>query len=385
MNVGLLTFTSNNYGTCLQAYAIKRAIEATGHQVTFLNQLNRKAQSRAFQEQKFAKRITLFIRRLSIRRILTRLIYGKLRDEINSSRVYKFHDFISTYILTNKIEFNSIRDLETQASFSFDAVVCGSDMIWSSEFSTYFDIYQLAWCRKGRKISYAPSLGCIDFSEKEKLTCAKNLSSFDCLSCRENSGVSFLSKLLNREIKEVLDPTLLFEGNDWLSFFSIKKSVVKNPYILVYCFGGISNRRKREIEKRAKRDKLAVRYILSPEIMDTVNEKKYGDGSYGPIEYVRLFSEAAFTVVNGYHGLLFSLIFEKPFVVLHRDKGEHWGTHENRMAEVLSKYSLSERYLHDTDPINRSLYSLDYHNINQILSKEREDGWKYLKDSLSLT
>lgn len=382
MKIGLLTFTSNNYGTCLQAYAIKKALESMNHQVTFLYHHNRETHKTSSKAPKLLIRVLSILKWRSILRVWARLIYGKQQDTIKVLRIHKFEDFISSYLLTSKVEFNCIKDLESSMQYSFDAVVCGSDMIWSSEFANYFDIYQLKWFDKGKKISYAPSIGNVDFSEEEKTTSINNLSLFDNISCREKSGSVFLSELLNREVKEVLDPTLLFSNKEWLDFFDLPCITTYKPYILVYCFGGISDRRKKELQKKAMKDKIDVRYILSPDIFNTIHEKRYGDGAYGPIEFIKLFSNAAFTVVNGYHGLLFSIIFEKPFVVLHREKSEHWSIHENRMDEVLNKYSLSNRYLHDTESINSDFYTLDYCYINQLLGRERESSWEYLRDSL---
>ena len=227
-----------------------------------------------------------------------------------------------------------------------------------------------------------PSIGNVHFELSLQQQYKDRLSEFSNVSCREKSGAHLLEGLLNKEVPVVLDPTMLFDAEQWLNWFPVAVESNKKPFILVYCFGGVSDSMDRQLQELGQKLSMHVRYILSPSIKDTVGELKYGDGAYGPAEYVQLFSVAAFTVVNGYHGLLFSLIFEKPFVLLHRNKNEHWGTHENRMGEILKAVHLEERYVSPDEKIKETMLSLDYSDARKTIAEMREQSWNYLKEAL---
>lgn len=66
---------------------------------------------------------------------------------------------------------------------------------------------------------------------------------------------------------------------------------------------------------------------------------------YGPREFVSLFMNANFIITNTYHGLMFSLISQKPFALVHRTKNNKWKSNEGRMSFILQMVGLSKRYI----------------------------------------
>ena len=373
--VGFITFVSQNYGTCLQGYAMRKAVEraSEGANIKFFHFVRKSS----YVPQPLVERI-LNMAIKAFRHPLD-VFWIRRRKKIENDTTLKFKSF-QELIFSDEKKYFSINNL-TGEDHNLSAVVCGSDMIWSPEFAQYLDVYMLSWCRLARRISYAPSIGSTIINDDLKQKYCNYLEGFSSISCRENSGCAFLKSVTGQNIPLVADPTLLFTANEWLQWFPAEKTV-KKPYILVYCFGGITSYMRRQLRNYAQLHKLSLRFILSPDVHDTVNELKYGDGAYGPAEYVSLFANASFTVVNGYHGLLFSLIFEKPFVVLHRGKDEHWGSHENRMADILEAIKQSDRYIEPDSPIYENMYSLDYSFINPQVDNLREYSWNYLKNSL---
>ena len=140
---------------------------------------------------------------------------------------------------------------------------------------------------------------------------------------------------------------------------------------------------RQQLEKISQKKNMGIRFILSPKLSDTIHEYINNDDlAYGPAEFVQLFANATFTVVNGYHGLIFSLIFEKPFVLLHRDMQEHWGQHEQRMSDLLGQLGLDNRYIAPDSTIDDSFYALEYNDVRDKIKKECESSWNYLKEAL---
>lgn len=371
--VGLLTFASDNYGACLQAFAGRKKLEELGYIVKFINykcEANGYITPKKFSLFRKALRVLNlnFFKRLKIRKI------GLLKNS-------KFKKFKNKYILTDNLVYLSPSELKKSAT-TFDAIVCGSDMIWSAEFKDILDVYLLTWATSVPKISYAPSFGSIIEAEKLANIYKQALKSFKAISCREESGSKFVHNLLSSEIATVCDPTLLFEASKWKEWFNLQQ-YAKRPYILTYCFGGINSNICTQLENIQNNNGWDIRQIFGATYIETLQELNYGDGAYGPEEFLQLFYESEFIVVNGYHGLLFALIFNKPFVLLHRNEIEHWGAHENRMSELLQKLGLEERYISPDSVIDASLLSLDYTLVNNKISQMRDASSTYIINALA--
>lgn len=372
--IGLITFVSNNYGTCLQAYAMRKALEKLvgKNAVVFIRY---ELKSAIGQRQSVIRRIVAGFSRYSI----NELLHFKRYKDIIANREKKFAVF-KKLIYTETKTYHSVEELKDD-NHDFSTVVCGSDMIWSPEYFHYLDAYLLTWCNEPRRVSYAPSFGSTEINVELINKYAEALNKFYRISCREQSGAQLVEKIIGRKVPVVLDPTLLFDQSQWRTWFPLKYQIIP-PYILVYCFGGISSSMRRQVETLSRREKMSIRYILSPRLSDTIHENINGDLSYGPEEYVQLFANASFIVVNGYHGLIFSLIFEKPFVLLHRDKQEHWGVHEQRMSDLLQNLGLENRYINPDAIINDKFLTLDYKNAREVIKIERNRSWEYLNEAL---
>lgn len=373
--IGVLTFASNNYGACLQAFSIIQAIKAiTKAEVHFINYNCPANSSEGSSKKRNPLTLLSGLFRVNIYKYLkARPIFIK-RNE-------KFNHFRKEYIIGDDIVYDNIDELK-EISDKYSAIVCGSDMIWSSEFIDDLDIYMLSWCGRAKRISYAPSIGDIDIALTHKEKYLANLSKFDSISCREQNAVEFVKAISGIDAELVVDPTLLFDKKQWTEWFVNENDKAESQYNLVYCFGGITDSIRKQLNSIEKRQGIITRYILSDKLSDTVNELKFGDGAYGPAEYVNLFANANFVVVNGYHGLIFALIFEKPFVVLHRGEGEHWGKHEVRMTELLGRLNLKERYISRDAEIPSEFYTLDYSEIRDAISYMREESYAYLSNAL---
>lgn len=372
--IGFITFISDNYGTCLQAFAMKKAIQLAikgRGDIHFIHCL------RPVKKQNNRK--SCILAKILFHYSITELYRWNRFKTINDKRIKLFQEF-KQMIYGQNSKYDSYEKLK-ELDGDFTHVVCGSDMIWSPEFAESLDVYLLTWSTKAKNIAYAPSIGNVEMEGSLKVKYREAFKKFSALSCRELSGASFISSLSGLKIPVVVDPTLLFTASEWLNWFPNEK-LTSSPYILVYCFGGISSIMRRHINDLAKQKSMIVRYILSPNINDTVRECRYGSGVYGPKEYVGLFSDASFTIVNGYHGLLFSLIFEKPFVCLHRGSDEHWSVHENRMKELIDRLGLEKRYILPDDKIEETMLHLDYSEISRKIKSEREVSWNYLKKAL---
>ena len=93
---------------------------------------------------------------------------------------------------------------------------------------------------------------------------------------------------------------------------------------------------------------------------------------------MRLIRDAEFVVTDTFHGLMFSIIFRKPFIVLQRNDGTNWSQYSDRMTSTLKMFGLEERYVRETG-LNIDQYKeLDYSGIEKVIQQKRDSSLMYL-------
>lgn len=375
--IGMLTFYSEyNYGAMLQAYALQTKIKELGYNAEFLRFFDRK-----FKEEKPTNAIC------KVKKILKNLKSVEfsikkyiINRHIGECKYSLFDDFVERYISTSRNAYYSLEDLK-KADNEYDAFVTGSDMVWS-DIGQNLDAYFLTFASEGKRISYAPSLTGRENETVEQREQYKNwINRIDFLSCREKYGVDYISNITGRKAKRVVDPTLLIEKEVWKDKFHIEKRHGQ-PYILCYMFRGIKKGMLKKIKYYAEKNNLRIIFIPMS-VQETLYDLKNGsDASYGPKEFVELFYNASYVVTNSFHGLLFSLIMNKPFSLIHRGKGNEWLKHEERMTNILSLLGIENCFVNGSDFDMNLNWDIDYNIINSKISELRRDSLDYLSNAL---
>lgn len=375
--IGMLTFYSEyNYGAMLQAYALQTKIKELGYSAEFIRFFDRK-----FKEEKPTNaicRVKKILKNLkSVEFSIKKYIINR---HIGERKYSLFDDFVERYISTSRNAYYSLEDLK-KADNEYDAFVTGSDMVWS-DIGQNLDAYFLTFASEGKRISYAPSLTGRENETVEQREQYKNwINRIDFLSCREKYGVNYISNITGRKAKQVVDPTLLIEKEVWKEKFHIEKRHGQ-PYILCYMFRGIKKAMMKKIKYYAEENNLRIIFIPMS-VQETLYDLKNGsDASYGPKEFVELFYNASYVVTNSFHGLLFSLIMNKPFSLIHRGKGNEWLKHEERMTNILSLLDIENCFVNESDFDMNLNWDIDYNIINSKISELRRDSLDYLSNAL---
>lgn len=366
--IAIATFVSNNFGTCLQAFALKRAIESLGYEVQVVVKKNEQSFNSA-KDKRLNSKLKLFFSHSPI--TLYRLFKARKYWALNSA---KFKQFIDEEISPEKLTVAEAK------MHMYQLAVTGSDMVWSPDFFEFSEFYFLRWIDSSKRIAYAPSFGTTNIDNLMKSRYTRYLKEMAKISCREKSGCDFIKWVSGRSSALVCDPTLLFSKENWTSMLNVKAYL--GEYILVNCFEGLNSVDEKSLRKLEEQTGLNTHY-LNVGINETLNEAKYRYDGYGPHEFLSLASGGAFHIVNGYHGLLFALIFNKPFVVLHRYGNAHWGKHEQRMSDLLDYLNLSDRYISKISEIKDWHLRLNYSAINEKMDAFRKQSWDYLSNSLN--
>ncbi len=362
MRVGLLTFhAAYNYGAMLQAFATQKVLEEIGVEVEILD-FYPKANER--------KNLNLNLT-FSIKQIIKQFI--ALFDDDIQYKYTKFKKFRSRMKLTTR--YYSLEDLE-RAELNYDMIIVGSDQVWNIQ-NGINEMYLLDFVPKHiPKISYASSFGAAIVSDEYSSIFVKHLTTFKAVSVREIDGVNFLQKLLRKKVSHVLDPTLLLTLDHW------KRLITRIPidYDYVFTYGLSKNEKSIEFLRAvSERYNLPVIGIPMgervPKEFDT--EKDIKDA--GPDEFLSYLHGATVVVTGSFHGLAFSINFNKTFYVIKHD------SRNSRMDSLLKILGLTERQEYTPDDVKNlkgeDLY-IDFRGVNCKLSEERIKSQKYLTTAL---
>lgn len=362
----VVTFIVDNFGACLQALALQNRLLEMGCDVNILNYSNR---YQSDENLWTVRKIMQFSPR--------RLIQIALLRKESRKRKIRFNEFRASYLkLTDEYYY---RDSDyTNLAGRYELFVCGSDMIWAEDFIEDWPIFYLSFAKSKQCMGYAPSFGKNMISKSNSQECARLLSDISFLSCREAAGCRLIQQLSGRDdVYHVIDPTLLYNGDEWKQILHIENPIVAGSYVLVYVFGGIKGYRK-DFFRRVKQKE---RIVYIPMGFDEFKSFNACRQAIGPVEFVNLFSNAEAVITDTYHGMLFSIIFEKPFYVLKRKDKSTWAKQDDRMKDMLEQLGISERFIDETADLG-NFRKMDYKVIKEKLRNLKTESIEYISGAL---
>ena len=215
-----------NYGTGLQAIALKYFLENNGFNVYFVEDGRKKEK---VENRSRLKKALDKLKQLVNLQFFYRAKYRKditIKNEMQAKFVNDYDKVFTIHSEEDICELNNITDI----------FIAGSDQIWNP--SVFKDINMLSIANEDkRKISYASSVGVKDIPSEYIDEYTRLLNRFDKISVREQQSREALSVFLNKEIVEVVDPTLLLDSDDWkflLKEADIELQEIPSKYILCY-------------------------------------------------------------------------------------------------------------------------------------------------------
>ena len=196
------------------------------------------------------------------------------------------------------------------------------------------------------------------------------------ISVREKTTKQELKKIIkDKDIFEVIDPTLLLRRAEWDSIISnINRNNFNNKYIFIYELTP-NDEFKKIVNTIQSKTGLPI-YCLS------TNRKAYKNCKYKdlstPFEFVNYIKNAEYIVTTSFHATVFSIIFNKKFwVVPHKTTG-------SRVTDLLKKLDISNRAVNSLEEFKKLDFDedIDYENVNKILEKEREKSINWLIEAI---
>lgn len=353
MKLALLNLPfDSNYGGNLQRYALITTLQRNGYDIEHIN-------------LRFNYKLPWYKIPLSYsKRIIKKLIFHDskpilleqqmTRDVIRKNKVAEifYNKYIPhTKIIKNKKELNLLP--------RYDAYIVGSDQVWRKSMtrayglSTYF--FDFVKNDSSKKIAYGVSLG----SDQNELTpteiqkLAHYYKKFSAVSVRESSAIKMFQtyKWTSPQAIQVLDPTLLLTKEDY-------EKLINNAYTHhcsgnVFCYILDNNP-----EKEKFITKLSSQLELTPFHIDL-------EGDTSIEQWLRAFRDAKHIITDSYHGLIFSIIFNKSFTLIRNEKRGN-----ARFDSILQTLNIT------------NVQNIDWEEINSIIKKERKKAIEFMLQAL---
>lgn len=371
MKIATMTwYHYENYGTALQAAALTEILREMGHEVQMIQYLP----SGRFLSVFDYSLPSLFKRHFGKRKTTSKF----LSPFVSDAKTERFQDFLRDHIhLTSLCETAS--DLEG-LNDQFDAFVCGSDQIWSP---LIFDPkYYLDFVHERRKkIAYAPSLGVKQWNDKFiKREIQALLSDFGSISIREEAGRQLIQGLTGADVPVVLDPTLLLTDKDWEQLCNLSREHTP-AYVLAY-FLGSNEEHWESVKKTADILGLPLR-VIPVHKSDLQRDGCRIDTAVGPREFLELIKGASYVCTDSFHGLIFSILFHRPFTAYMRFAENDLRNQNTRVEHLINLVGMKDRLYHSHNESLILSAAYDSENANQRLAERRHSSIAFLEKALA--
>tara|TARA_R110001592_G_scaffold43346_1_gene140494 strand:- start:1003 stop:2133 length:1131 start_codon:yes stop_codon:yes gene_type:complete len=374
MKIAILTQPlHNNYGGNLQNFALQKVLKDMGHEPITIDR-HHAIKLRTKLKLGYFKNLALHYIKGTKKPLWKSYFISKkeqnyIRENINS--------FIDTHI--NKTP-RLYTDKAVQAAFTrydFDAVIVGSDQVWRPMYSPNIYTYYLDFLKDNieiKKIAYAASFGAEEweYSQEQTSRCKELIQQFDLVTVREKSAVNLVAEKFNKDAQFVLDPTLLLSKEDYMELFA-GKNLSNNKGMYTYILD--DNDWKSQVVATVKET------LGLPQFSNQHNEYYVNSEKIPSIEgWIKGFTDADFVITDSFHGTVFSILLNKPFVsLLNVDRGA------SRFNSILSEFGLEDRLVgyYDEDKISALLnQEIDWQMVNEKLEKLKLSSKVFCKSGL---
>lgn len=311
MNIAIMTQPlGKNYGGIIQAWALQQVLKKAGHTPVTIDR------------QPDAKGPVYHAARLGKRTLKKAL--GRWSAPINIERhmptiFQQTNAFIEQYLRMSE-SLDSTEKLRAHFEREqYDAVLVGSDQTWRPQYSPNIDNYFLDFLGDSiiKRIAYASSFGVDqwEFTDEQTSRCASLAKQFHAISVREKTGVELCKKHLGVEAYHVLDPTLLLLKESYEELY-LDKEIPERQGIYTYILDQTGW--KNQVVETARQRLGMNLYKNQPKLsMSLMSSRDLNDYSMPSVEgWVKGFADADFVITDSFHGTVFSIIFNKPFISL---------------------------------------------------------------------
>lgn len=337
----------NNFGSVLQAYALKTVLEKLENHVSIMPYKPDIPQYQYFQS-------------------------GRLNLKYEE-KVRKFEAFRKRYLGIEEV--NGIRTQDWQ---NYDAYVVGSDIVWGKEFSGLDPVYFLQFAPdESIKIAYAASTILLEdgLTENDEMF-SERLPFFDAIAVRETSSMEKIQSFVSNKVVDVLDPTLLLAKEDYAPLEVETAEMHEKPYMLSYF---LTHDPAVVDYTNMIAEKLGLRVIhYFADYPDRVFNSDAGCFAFaGPGEFLGYVKNAQFIFTNSFHGTCFSMIYRKPFRTYTAKRAML-----SRVKDMVRKLDMESQCFENFHNLSEVSLNIDYTQFEDRLKEQQVKSIGFLEGAL---
>lgn len=273
-----------------------------------------------------------------------------------------------------------IEKLESDAAF-----VVGSDQVWRAIFCrmmkhpAYYFLDFATPAQRRCSISYAASFGIDEWegTPEETAECARLLQEFKAVSVRESSGIDICRNFMNTpNAHQMPDPTILLQRHDYESLIRRERTWAPGDATLAAYVIDENGNRPQLLQETADGLGCHLQHLLPHAGFSRRRDR------FAPTvgQWLRLIRDCDYFITDSFHGSVFAIIFNKPFVCLGNQ-----GRGSARFETLLGTFGLQSRLLPSPTPekIAELMHTpIDWESVNSIRSKETQRGILFLANHL---
>lgn len=355
MKVALLTFhDTTNFGSFLQTYGLYSTLNKLEIDCEVLNYqcaaIRRKELPQKRPESWTIKKIAKFLL-------------------LEPTKAQKYENMMGDVTRLLKLSQRFDRSNIQEAEDLYDAFLVGSDILWGLDITEGDTAYFLDFVGdKNKKFAFSTSVG-NPWSEKEKAIVAPFLNEFTKIAVREQEAAEWVGELTGTMPKVACDPTMLVEENQWKELANQSncfQEYKKTPYVLTY-FGTNDGRLHDEALNYARSkgyELWTINYGIPQKNCKNIKPTHVED-------FLALILNAQCVFTASYHGMMFSIYFQRPFYFYN-------DSHGSRFDSVAERLNLeSQKRLPNMGFCERSI---NYGKVTHDVLVWREESTEILRN-----
>ena len=248
-----------------------------------------------------------------------------------------------------------------------DYYISGSDQVWHPDKCSPLFFLDFVPTNK-KRLSYAVSMGKTEISEANKEKFVSLVKAFDAFSVREEEMKPIIEQFTEKPINVNIDPTFLVSKEEWRALeepYDIKK-----PYILVYSLYW-DKKYNDDLKRLRKKTGYDIVAICSG-LQSCYANKRIFDAN--PAQFLWLIDNAEAVVTSSFHGVAFSIIFNKKLSAIINPASP------SRISNLLRCLNVNNASIDEIDKFDID----NYCETSRLVAAEKERSITYLKEILNL-
>jgi polysaccharide pyruvyl transferase WcaK-like protein len=355
MKIGIITYANaSNYGALLQAYALQTFLECRGHEVVLLNYA---------WTHKYSIWQIIRSRRLST-------LCRKAQENINRSIADGFRKHLHLSSL-----YDTVADVQKHFP-KCDVYIVGSDQVWNTVANR--DKLQLVFLDfvddSVKRLSYAVSFGLERINSELHKEVGRLMRKFSAISVRERTAVKLVKQVSGCHAEWLCDPTLLLSDDQYRKLAQASQVNVRSDARFIFSYFLSWSTANRDAYITCLKKALTIGFEKSEKARSTL----WLGGMLGlhdkieVSEWLCRVMQSSFVVTNSFHGTIFAILFQKPFITVLLSQNA--AAMNDRIVSLLARLGLSDRMFDNFD--ERRLLTVVHSEINWEDVDKRIKDWR---------